>query len=69
MGRPPSAQDADGDVVKLVFRNLEQFVAREGVQDMRQRLAVMAGGATGPARAITAAILRRSSGMVRGLRL
>ena len=44
LGPLAQLQDAHGDVEQLVFGDLEQLVAREGVQDMRQRLAVMAGG-------------------------
>src|SRR6267154_1939388 len=35
-------QDADRDVVQLVLADLEQLVAREGVEDVQERLAVMA---------------------------
>src|SRR6185437_9744677 len=36
------AEDAERDVVELILGNLEQLVARIGLEDMRQRLAVMA---------------------------
>ena len=42
--QPAHAQDAGGDHEKFIGRNLEQFVAREGIQDVTQGLAVMAGG-------------------------
>ena len=66
LGPPAQAQDAHRGVEQFVFGNLEQFVARESVQDMRQRLAVMAGGrqsrrASSPRRSCW-----RSSGISRG---
>src|SRR5579875_1759491 len=36
------AENAHGDVVEIVLRDLEELVARKGLEDMRQRLAVMA---------------------------
>src|SRR5207244_763232 len=35
-------EDADRDLEQFLFADLEQFVAREGVENVQQRLAVMA---------------------------
>src|SRR5207248_8032085 len=37
-------QDPDRDIVQLVLADLEQFVARKGIEDVQQRLAVVALG-------------------------
>src|SRR3546814_1348696 len=37
------AQHADRDVVQLLLAGLEQLVAREGLEEVDQRLAVVAG--------------------------
>ena len=41
-------EDAERGRQQLVLGNLEQLVAREGVQHMRQRLAVVTGRAAAP---------------------
>ena len=44
------AQDAQRDVEQLVLGDLEQLVARKGLEDVHQRLAVMARGLEAGAR-------------------
>ena len=60
-------QDADRDLEELVHGDLEELVARIGVEDVRERLARVALRRKPCARAFTAATLRRSSGMSSGI--